>query len=229
MRLATDRLIAPMIRSARQALAAVRPRQAVAGSVDTLALSAAARAPRPARLPAERTYRALLARQARGEAVDVKRLTRPGIVGWAEGGRKPWAIIQGAGRYEKIPASGYFDAFLDARAPLPPGAIPLEGGVPGSLVYAANVLSSRGKAGANPELVEFVTAGRTFRRALFPAQALGASTSKVLHEVARHEALLAQRLGAEALQQRLPAGYAASSPIERLEALQRLVSGATGA
>lgn len=228
MRIVPHGFLAPLTRRLKGALSSFRPRQALGASADRLTLSAAAKTPRPARLPAEKTYRALLARQTRGEVVDVKHLTRPGVVGWAADSRHPWSVVQGAGRYEKIPASGYFDAFVDARAPLPSGAIPLERDVPGSLVYAANVLSSRGQAGANPELVSFVTEGKTFQRALIPVRSLGATTSKVLHEIGKLENALAKRFGPAGLQRALPRGYADLALVDRLAALQRVAAPLSG-
>jgi hypothetical protein len=186
---------------------------------DVLRLSQAVR---PSRLPSESTYRALLARQARGEVVDVKHLTRPGIVAWSDGSRTPWGVIQGARRYEKLPPSGNFDGFIDVRAPLPKGAIVLESEVPASLVYAANVLSSRGSAGANPELVAFITKDKRFKRVLFPAATLTASTSEVLHDVRKLETALQARLGADGLTRVLHRGYGTLSPIDRLDALRRV-------
>jgi hypothetical protein len=228
MRIVPHGFLAPLTRRVKGALWALRPRRVFQGSVDSLTLSVAAKAPRPARLPAEKTYRALLERQFRGEIVDVKHLTRPGVVGWAADSRHPWSVVQGAGRYEKIPASGYFDAFVDVRAPLPPGAIPLERDVPGSLVYAANILSSRGQAGANPELVGFVTDGKTFQRALFPVRSLGVTTSKVLHDIGKLEKALANRFGPAVLQRALPRGYADLAPVDRLVALQRVAAPLSG-
>jgi hypothetical protein len=150
----------------------------------------------------------------------VSRLVRPGIVGHADVGASPWSVIQGAGRYEKVPPARFFDAFIDEAAPLPPGAIRLERHVSADAVYAANVLSSRGAAGANPELVQFVTEGRTFQRVLFPARSLTAGTSKVLHEARRLEARLTAELDPEGLARRLPAGWRELAPVDRLKALQ---------
>jgi hypothetical protein len=162
----------------------------------------------------------MLARQAGGETLDVSRMVRPGIVGHGAVGASPWSVIQGAGRYEKVAPASYFDAFIDEAAPLPPGAIRLEHHVPADVVYAANVLSSRGAAGANPELVQFVTEGRTFQRVLFPARSLTASTSKVLHDIRQLEARLTAELGPQGLARRLPAGWQELAPVERLKALQ---------
>lgn len=224
MPLVTQRFLAPLTRRLKSVLSALRPRPAVAMPTDRLTLSVAARVPRTTRLPSEGTYRALLARQTRGEVLDVKHLTRPGVVGWSADSLRPWSIVQGAGRYEKLPASGYFDAFLDMRAPLPPGAVLLEQNVPGSLVYAANLISSRGQAGANPELVGFLTEGKTFQRVLFPARSLGATTSKVLHEIGKLEAALTERFGSTGMKRFIPKTYADLAPVERLAALQRLAA-----
>ncbi|MEB3196348.1 MAG: hypothetical protein VKP62_04005 [Candidatus Sericytochromatia bacterium] len=218
MKVAISSILAPVRRLLRRA---DQPRR-LAGMAQDQWLRTARGAVEVRPLGSLAEYRRLLARQAAGDAIDMNRVVRPGIVGYAASARQPWGVVQGAGRYEKLPGNGYFDAFIDAAAPLPPGAIVVAQGVPGELVAAANTLSSRGASGANPELVEILTEGRVFRRALFPARGVSASTSQVLHELGRLEASLSQTLGKAGLQRRLGSRYADLAPVERLARLKQL-------
>ncbi len=137
-------------------------------------LAAKPDAPQPRKLGSSEEYLALLDRQDKGEPVDLKEVARPGI---ASSDGNTVMIAQGSGRFEKLRAGETADLFVPEGQPLPKGAIVLETGVSGKLVEAANLLSSRGKSGANPELVGRLTKGKTFQRVLVPREAAEAPLS----------------------------------------------------
>lgn len=101
-------------------------------------------------------YRALVARQAAGEQLDLKQITRPGIARIIDG---RVMIQQGSGRWENTRPNEWLDVFVDARAPLPEGAVVIQRGVSPELVRQANLLSSRGQSGSNPMIVNAATSG----------------------------------------------------------------------
>jgi hypothetical protein len=69
--------------------------------------------------------------------------------------------------------------------------------VPSSLVAKANLLSSRGASGTNPELVEFVTEGKAFKRVFVQRKDVYAPTSQIAHEVAKARKALVTAVGEE--------------------------------
>jgi hypothetical protein len=101
-------------------------------------------------------YRALVARQAAGEQLDLKQIARPGIARVIDG---RVLIQQGSGRWENTRPNEWLDLFVDARAALPEGAVVLQRGISPELVRQANLLSSRGQSGSNPPIVNAATAG----------------------------------------------------------------------
>lgn len=98
-------------------------------------------------------YRALVGRQTAGEVLDLKQIARPGIARIFEG---RVAIQQGAGRWENTRPNEWLDLFVDARAPLPEGAVVVQRGISPELVRQANLLSSRGQSGSNPVFLDAV-------------------------------------------------------------------------
>ena len=99
-------------------------------------------------------YRTLVQRQAAGEVLDLGQVARPGIAKIMDG---RVMIQQGAGRWENTRPDEWLDLFVDARAPLPEGAVVIQRGVSPELVRQSNLLSSRGQRGSNPPIIEAVT------------------------------------------------------------------------
>ena len=88
-------------------------------------------------------YRDLVARQSAGEGLDLSEIARPGIARRTPDGGL--GIAQGAGRWENTRPGDWLDVFVDARTPLPDGAVVLERGIDPEVVRQANLLSSRGR------------------------------------------------------------------------------------
>ncbi|MDD5630324.1 MAG: hypothetical protein PHU21_14765, partial [Elusimicrobia bacterium] len=86
--------------------------------------------------------------------------------------------------------------FVPQDQALPEGVAVVERGVPAELVLKANLLSSRGAEGSNPELVGFLTEGRTFVRVLAPRELVAAPLSRAAHEVESLRAFLKAGEGA---------------------------------
>jgi len=131
-------------------------------------------------LPSAVFYEALLQRQQAGEILDLSGVIRPGIA-VAQGERL--IVLQGAGRFEQLRRDQYMDLFVPEGEPLPAGVLALERGVAGELVCKANLLSSRGQSGANPELVDAITQGGLFVRVLAPRARVEAPFSHAAYEV----------------------------------------------
>jgi hypothetical protein len=125
-------------------------------------------------------YEALLQRQRAGEVLDLSRVTRPGIA-LVSGGHL--SVAQGSGRFEALRAGERMDLFVPQGEKLPDGVAVVERGIPADLVLKANLLSSRGEPGSNPELVGFLTSGRTFVRVLAPRELIEAPLSRAAYEV----------------------------------------------
>ena len=96
-------------------------------------------------------------------------------------------------RFEALRGGERMDLFVPQGAELPPGASVVETGIPAEIVLKANLLSSRGETGSNPELVEVLTEGETFMRVLAPREALEAPFSKAAYEVEKLRGLLASQ------------------------------------
>jgi hypothetical protein len=186
---------------------------------------------RPGALPLLSTdeYRVLVARQAQQGQIPLDGIARPGIVNVGPDGVA--AVVQGAGRFEKARAGEQLDVFVPRGAPLPAGSVVLDADVPTDTVRLANRLSSRGEAGANPDLVDFTTtdfatgAPREYQRVLVPVEQLVAPTSKMGHLVRSGEAELAKQLGgADAAARMLDGqpGWRGGSLVDRFEVLKRL-------
>jgi hypothetical protein len=186
---------------------------------------------RPAVLPLLSTedYRALVARQAREGRVALDGIARPGIVNVGDDGVA--AVVQGAGRFEKARGGETLDVFVPRGARLPAGSVVVDAEVSTDTVRLANRLSSRGEAGANPDLVDFATtdfatgAAREYQRVLIPVEQLTAPTSKIGHLVKKGEAALAERLGsAEAAARALAErpGWQGGSLVDKFEILKDL-------
>lgn len=136
------------------------------------------------------SYERLLARQRAGETLDLSKIARPGI---AFPGRGRLSVAQGSGRFEALRGGEKMDLFVPQGAELPPGASVVETGISAELVYKANLLSSRGETGSNPELVGVLTEGETFMRVLAPRDVLEAPFSKAAYEVEKLRGLLASQ------------------------------------
>jgi len=141
-------------------------------------------------------YAALVTRQTAEGSVDLTGLARPGIARF-DSKSGTYAVVQGAGRAEKARPDELLDLFVERGSPLPAGAVRAEVDVAGSLVADANILSSRGAAGASPELVQFVTDGKVFDRVFVPRRAVDVPTSTLAYEIRQGVAALEQRLGAD--------------------------------
>jgi hypothetical protein len=185
------------------------------------AASGSAAAPLVAPLAPLARYESLLALQASGARLDLAAVARPGIAFPVDG---RLAIFQGSGRYEALRAGESADLFVPDGTALPAAAIAVERGVPGVLVRAANLLSSRGAQGSNPIVVEAAVAGRTFTRALVPRKDVDAPMSDALRDIekllARLRADPAAWDGARALVD--SDGFGALSARERRDALRAL-------
>jgi hypothetical protein len=194
-------------------------------------VTASTTAARPAVLPLLSTeeYRALVTRQAQEGRVSLDGIARPGIAKFGDDGIAE--ILQGAGRYEKARAGDMLDMFVPRGSPLPKGAVLVDAEVPTDSVRLANVLSSRGAAGANPDWVDFTTSdfatGKPFdyQRILLPMEQARAGTSTIGHLVKVAEGKLAERLGspeaaAAALAQR--PGWNGGSLVDKFEILKEL-------
>jgi hypothetical protein len=138
------------------------------------------------------SYETLLRRQRAGEVLDLSRMARPGIA-FPTGGRL--SVAQGSGRFEALRGGEKMDLFVPQGAELPPGTAVVETGVPAELVLKANLLSSRGEAGSNPEFVSILTEGKTFMRVLAPREVLEAPFSKAAYEVEELRGFLASQTG----------------------------------
>jgi hypothetical protein len=136
------------------------------------------------------SYERLLARQRAGERLDFSRIARPGI---AFRGRGVLTVAQGSGRFEALRGGERMDLFVPQDAELPPGTVVVQTGIPAEIVLKSNLLSSRGEAGSNPELVEVLTEGETFMRVLAPRESLEAPFSKAAYEVEKLRGLLASQ------------------------------------
>lgn len=116
----------------------------------------AAGAARPADvrpLASAEEYQALVARQSAGQPVDLGDVARPGIARVTDEGIQ---VAQGAGRWEQARPDDWLDVFVPGNAKLPEGIdiVVLETNVPVEVVRQANLLSSRGRSGSNPDGVE---------------------------------------------------------------------------
>jgi hypothetical protein len=128
-------------------------------------------------------YQALVARQAAGERLDLGQIARPGIVRVLDDGKV--MVLQGAGRWEKTRPDEVLDVFVDARAPLPEGAVVIERGISPELVRQANLISSRGQTGANPGYLDSpaIRDVPEFTRIQIRARDVDAPTSRVGNEI----------------------------------------------
>lgn len=164
----------------------------------------------------EAEYRSMVARQVAGETIDLTDVARPGIAKVVDG---EVLVTQGAGRWEKARPDEYVDLFVDSRATLPPEleAVVLETGVRADLVRDANLLSSRGKEGMNPTIVEASLGDApSFTRVRIPARNVDAPTSFMPHRI---EEILEDLRASGVDTARLETALASLSPAERLELL----------
>ena len=164
------------------------PASAVAASALSQGLSL-----RAAPLGGSAYYDGLLRRQQAGEVLDLSGVTRPGIA-FVSNGRL--GVSQGSGRFESLRAGQAMDLFVPQDQPLPLGVTVVARDIPAEIALKANLLSSRGEAGSNPELVGFITEGRTFVRVLAPRELVSAPLSRAVHEVEELRAFLAEQAAA---------------------------------
>jgi hypothetical protein len=113
---------------------------------------------------------------------------------------------------------------------LPPGVHVGERGIPGDVAAAANLLSSRGSKGSNPDLVLFLTGGRNFVRVKAPRDIIETPLShESIAEGELRKDLLssAREEDRPRLLRRLDSpSFKARSLIERCEALRALLEAA---
>ncbi|MCX5794379.1 MAG: hypothetical protein NTY77_02635 [Elusimicrobia bacterium] len=171
-------LWAPSRARAQQARLPAAARSVAIGLPPALGFSAVS--PGAAPLGSLAGYEVLLQRQRAGEALDLSKVTRPGIA-FVSGDRL--SVAQGSGRFEALRAGERMDLFVPQDQKLPEGVAVVARDIPAQLVLKANLLSSRGEAGSNPELVGFLTEGRTFMRVLAPRELVEAPLSRAAHEV----------------------------------------------
>ena len=133
-------------------------------------------------------------------------------------------MLQGAGRLEKARPNEWLDLFVEQGTPVPAGTTYAERGLSAKLVENANLLSSRGVAGANPELVSLLTEGKVFDRVFVPRCDAEAPTSKILFDNKRgYDALVAQLGGAAPADQLLARhDFKTQSAVEQRRILQSL-------
>ncbi len=169
-------------------------------------------------------YAKLVAQQASQGSIPLEGIARPGIGGWSAKYGKT-QIIEGAGRFEKARPKDWLDVFIETSQPIPEGSIVAAENVPADLVANANLLSSRGLEGVNKELVEFSTAGKTFRRVFIKRSNVIAPTSKVANDVKKATKQLVEKLGEEKANSILHASYFnEGSLVNQLQILQDVLA-----
>lgn len=145
-------------------------------------------------LATETDYARLVVQQTEQGAISLADIARPGIAVFDAENDK-WTVLQGAGRLEKARPNDWLDLFVESGTPIPKGTIYAERGVAADLVRDANLLSSRGVNGTNPELVGVLTQGKVFDRVFVPRHDAEAPTSKILHENKQGYRTLIEQLG----------------------------------
>lgn len=168
-------------------------------------------------------YADLVARQAERGSVSLEGLARPGIATY-DAEKATWVVLQGAGRLEKARPSDWLDLFVEAGTAVPEDARIAARGVAAECVRDANLLSSRGRDGANPELVGLLTQGRVFDRVFVLRRDAEAPTSGILYQNRKGYRQLVERMGSTESADRLLAqhDYAARSAVEQRLVLQHL-------
>jgi hypothetical protein len=138
-------------------------------------------------------YEGLLARQDAGEILDLSKIQRPGLA-FVNDDRL--SIAQGSGRFGKLKEGELMELFVPAEDAdlLPKGVKILEKDVPARRVRTINLLSSRGKTGANPNLVEVLAPeGSSFLRVSAPREKLDVPLSNVAYDAERARSLLTEQ------------------------------------
>lgn len=169
-------------------------------------------------------YKRLFNIQSSSGSVDLDGIARPGIASCCSKNGLV-TIIQGAGRYEKAQPSDWLDIFIPVTEKVPAGAVVDAEGISADLVKYANLLSSRGAEGANPELVDFVTQGKVYRRIFIQRKSAEAPTSYIANEIKQLRQSLIQKFGSEAALERElnKVGFVKKSLLEQLKILEDLL------
>ena len=139
-------------------------------------------------------YARLVVQQAEQGSISLADIARPGIAVF-DPEKDKWVVLQGAGRLEKARPNDWLDLFVESGTPVPKDTTYAERAVAAELVRNANLLSSRGVHGTNPELVGILTEGKVFDRVFIPRHDAEAPTSKILHENKRGYRSLVDQLG----------------------------------
>jgi hypothetical protein len=140
-------------------------------------------------------YKNLLDKQTQGIVLDLSKVIRPGLVKLAtQNGVVNAAVLQGSGRLEKTPAGVFVDAFipsdqlslLKSFSEQHPGAVVMpDVSMPFSreFVETTNLLSSRGSAGANSDMLGAILTTSSYFRVKIRADKLTAPFSDNAAEV----------------------------------------------